>query len=104
MVFKLLEAAQKSWRRLDGDNQLPKLVFGVTFNDGIESSPSRLTVSPKPPPRDRPSRHQNLAIARGAAARVSLIMRIAFFETNQTVSAGSALSAVEVITLSVWHT
>ena len=36
MVFKLLEAAQKSWRRLDGTNQLPKLVLGVTFNDGIE--------------------------------------------------------------------
>jgi len=36
MVFKLVEAAQKSWRRLDGHNQLPKLVLGVTFNDGIE--------------------------------------------------------------------
>jgi putative transposase len=36
MVFKLLEGAQKSWRRLDGQNQLPKLVLGVTFNDGIE--------------------------------------------------------------------
>jgi transposase-like protein len=36
MVFKLIEAAQKSWRRLDGHNQLPKLVLGVTFNDGIE--------------------------------------------------------------------
>jgi putative transposase len=36
MVFKLLEAAQKGWRRLDGHNQLPKLVLGVTFNDGIE--------------------------------------------------------------------
>jgi type I restriction enzyme R subunit len=30
------KAAQKSWRRLDGHNQLPKLVIGVTFNDGIE--------------------------------------------------------------------
>ncbi|MBB4373697.1 hypothetical protein GGD63_006525 [Bradyrhizobium sp. cir1] len=39
MVFKLLEAAQKSWRRLDGHNQLPKLVIGVTFNDGIEIIP-----------------------------------------------------------------
>ena len=29
MVFKLVEAAQKSWRRLDGHNQLPKLVLGV---------------------------------------------------------------------------
>jgi hypothetical protein len=36
MVFKLLEAAQKCWRRLDGQNQLPKLILGVTFNDGIE--------------------------------------------------------------------
>jgi hypothetical protein len=36
MVFKLLEAAQKCWRRLDGTNQLPKLVLGVTFNNGIE--------------------------------------------------------------------
>ena len=36
MVFKLLEGAQKSWRRLDGHNQLPQLVLGVTFNDGIE--------------------------------------------------------------------
>src|SRR5260221_14434932 len=36
MVFKLLEGAQKSWRRLDGHNQLSKLVLGVTFNDGIE--------------------------------------------------------------------
>jgi putative transposase len=36
MVFKLVEGAQKSWRRLDGHNQLPKLALGVTFNDGIE--------------------------------------------------------------------
>lgn len=36
MVFKLVEGAQKSWRRLDGHNQLPKLVLGVTFADGIE--------------------------------------------------------------------
>jgi putative transposase len=35
MVFKLVEGAPKSWRRLDGHNQLPKLVLGVTFNDGI---------------------------------------------------------------------
>src|ERR1700692_3926107 len=30
---------------------------------GSRSSPNRLTVSPKPPPPDRPGRHQNLAIA-----------------------------------------
>ena len=36
MVFKLVDAAQKSWRRLDGHNQLPKLIQGVRFIDGIE--------------------------------------------------------------------
>jgi putative transposase len=36
MVFKPVEGAQKSWRRLDGHNQLPKLFLGVTFADGIE--------------------------------------------------------------------
>lgn len=37
MIFKLTEAAQKSWRRLDGRNQLPKLITGVRFTDGIEA-------------------------------------------------------------------
>jgi putative transposase len=36
MVFKLVEGAQKSWRRLDGHNQLPKIVQGVKFTDGLE--------------------------------------------------------------------
>jgi transposase-like protein len=36
LTMELLEGAQKSWRRLDGHNQLPKLVLGVTFNDEIE--------------------------------------------------------------------
>jgi transposase-like protein len=44
MVFKLVEAAQKSWRRLDGHNQLPKLVLGAKFTDGLEST----TADPQP--------------------------------------------------------
>ena len=36
MVFKLVEGAQKSWRRLDGHNQLPKIIQGVKFIDGLE--------------------------------------------------------------------
>jgi transposase-like protein len=36
LVFKLVEAAQKSWRRLDGHTQLPKLILGVKFADGLE--------------------------------------------------------------------
>jgi hypothetical protein len=39
MVFKLAEAAQNSWRRLKGHNQLPKLITGVKFTDGIETIP-----------------------------------------------------------------
>jgi hypothetical protein len=29
MVFKLVSAAAKTWRRLKGENQLPKVVRGV---------------------------------------------------------------------------
>lgn len=36
MVFKLVMAAAKSWRRLKGQNQLPKLLAGAKFQDGIE--------------------------------------------------------------------
>jgi transposase-like protein len=36
MVFKLVDAAQKSWRRLDGHNQLPKVVLGAMLKDGLE--------------------------------------------------------------------
>ena len=36
MVFKLIMAAAKTWRRLKGENQLPKVIEGVTFQDGVE--------------------------------------------------------------------
>jgi len=36
MIFKLAEAAEKNWRRLDGHNQLPKIIRGIKFNDGVE--------------------------------------------------------------------
>ena len=36
MIFKLAQAAEKSWRRLKGYALLPKVVLGVKFNDGIE--------------------------------------------------------------------
>ena len=38
MVFKLGMAAATSWRRLKGENQLPKVIQGVKFRDGIEVS------------------------------------------------------------------
>ena len=36
LVFKLVDGAQKSWRRLDGHHQLPKIIQGVKFIDGLE--------------------------------------------------------------------
>jgi putative transposase len=36
MIFKLAEATEKSWRRLNGHNRLPKLIRGVKFADRVE--------------------------------------------------------------------
>lgn len=36
MVFKLVTAASKSWRRLKGNNRLPQVIKGVRFRDGIQ--------------------------------------------------------------------
>ena len=36
VVFKLVMAAAKTWRRLKGEKQLPKLIQGVTFRNGVE--------------------------------------------------------------------
>ena len=46
MVFKLVEAAQRSWRRLDGHALLPKLILGVKFADGIELVPKKPASQP----------------------------------------------------------
>ena len=36
MVFKLVMAAARTWRRLKGENQLPKVVQSVTFRNSVE--------------------------------------------------------------------
>ena len=36
MVFKMIREVEKSWMKLRGQNQLPKLITGVKFKDGIE--------------------------------------------------------------------
>jgi putative transposase len=35
MVFTLVMAASRTWRRLKGENQLPKVITGITFTDGV---------------------------------------------------------------------
>ncbi len=41
MVFKLIREAEKSWLRLRGKNQLPKVIEGITFVDGLEKIPNQ---------------------------------------------------------------
>jgi putative transposase len=36
MVFTLIQAASKKWLRLKGRNQLPKVIEGIKFTDGIK--------------------------------------------------------------------
>lgn len=36
MVFKLIKNAEKRWKKLNGKNQLPKVIRGVKFQDGCE--------------------------------------------------------------------
>ena len=57
MVFKLVTAAAKTWRRLKGENQLPKVVRGINSRTASRSSKCRLTTPP-----DRP-RHPISGIA-----------------------------------------
>jgi len=45
MIFKLAEAAEKSWRRLDGHNQLPKIILGIKFTDGMEVVRSQTQIA-----------------------------------------------------------
>jgi transposase-like protein len=35
MVFTLIGAASKTWRKLNGTNRLPGVTEGVTFTDGV---------------------------------------------------------------------
>jgi putative transposase len=47
MVFKLVEGAQKHWRRLDGHALLPKLILGVKFANGLEVVPKKAAPEPE---------------------------------------------------------
>ena len=48
MIFKLAQAAEKSWHRLRGHDQLPKVILGVKFNDELEVVGIR-KLKPLPP-------------------------------------------------------
>jgi len=60
MIYKLAQAAEKTWNRLRGHNQLPKVIIGVKFNEESRSSNRKL----KPLPPDL-GHHQDSAITPG---------------------------------------
>jgi transposase-like protein len=45
MAFKLAEAAQKKWRKLDGPKLLEKVIEGVKFKDGKETTNKKALVA-----------------------------------------------------------
>ncbi|MGF6860711.1 hypothetical protein ABIE69_001279 [Rhodobacteraceae bacterium MBR-64] len=36
MVFTLIQAAFRKWLRVNGRNQLPKVIEGIKFDDDVE--------------------------------------------------------------------
>jgi putative transposase len=38
MVFKFVVAASRSWRRLQGEKQVPQVIRRILFRDGIEGA------------------------------------------------------------------
>ena len=49
MAFKLLQAAQGHWRKLDGAELVPLVRGGLVFKDGtrVERQPARSARKPK---------------------------------------------------------
>ena len=46
MVFTLVRAASKKWRRINGANQLPRVIEGVKFTDGVANSdPAKISAA-----------------------------------------------------------
>ena len=71
MVFKLVQAAAKTWRRLKGANQLPMVIEGVTLTDGDAENRHH-----KPRHLIRP-RHPDFSIAHRVGGAVGAIARAA---------------------------
>ncbi len=61
MVFKLVTAASKTWRRLNGYEKLSRVIQGVKFTDGIPADDIETRAAA------RSCRHPLSAIALGAA-------------------------------------
>ena len=45
IVFELGQSAAKTWRRLKGANQLPQVIKGVPFTDGIATRDTEIRAA-----------------------------------------------------------
>jgi hypothetical protein len=64
MIFKLAKAAEKNWRRLDGHSQLPKVVLGVKFADGIKVLRSQTQAAAARHPLPQMNAHRTFYLIR----------------------------------------
>jgi len=81
MTLPARQAAQKSWRRLDGHHQLPRIIQ-LKFADGARGHrQTESTVSPKPSPHDPSGRHQDLAMLRSSKG----VIRMAIYRQTPMV-------------------
>ena len=87
MVFKLVMAAAKTWRRLKGENQLPKVIQGVTFRDGVEVTDTpaadRRLITPSPRfPHSSVDQHGGLGLRVAEAKHQGAFMPLACTQTT----------------------
>lgn len=45
MVFKLIQSAQKRWRRLGGSNKVAEIIKGVNFKDGVAQNNEEIRIA-----------------------------------------------------------
>lgn len=45
MVFKLIQSAQKRWRRLRGNNKVAEIIRGVNFKDGVAQNNEEIRIA-----------------------------------------------------------
>jgi len=83
----LAKTAEKSWRRLDGHNQLSKIILGVRYTDGIEvvkPKAQAAAASPLPSPRFSDSSGMNSAILASKLCVLTPSMRVPRLKCRST--------------------
>ena len=94
MVFKLVVAAPRTWRRLEGENRSPTLVAGVTATDGVATAaPDHRAARSDPSPKFGHSSGSGGVVLSGSTAqspiRASMGFEMQMARRRSTISGGS---------------